>query len=420
MLAVTAPATAQKKPESAPPVTEQRRSQLLTQQQRLTVELGKLKRQLAASEASYGEAADALAASEAAISVTNRRLRELGEARANVEKQWLALRARQSRVYGEETAARLFLDELLRREHALSFADPLARFIAGDDPGDAARESEYLGYLSRATAEGIEELRARRLELSELEEKTASKRAELALIAEEENAAALRLTAEQAQRKRTFERLRRQISAQRQSIGKLERDEKRLSSLVNELSRVLAEQARRDVEQKARESQQARNRRDLQARRSPAEPRSSESLPPLTGSGFAQRRGRLPMPADGVISAHFGSARKVEGAGAAPTWKGVFIRAPQGADVRAVAPGQVVFADWLRGFGNLLVIDHGEEYLSIYGNNESLLRNIGDQVAVGDTVASVGATGGNAETGLYFELRFQGRPFDPLKWVAAR
>jgi septal ring factor EnvC (AmiA/AmiB activator) len=91
-----------------------------------------------------------------------------------------------------------------------------------------------------------------------------------------------------------------------------------------------------------------------------------------------------------------------------------------GAEVRSVAAGQVVFADWLRGFGNLMVIDHGDGYLSVYGNNESLLRNVGDRVAVGDSIASVGNTGGNEHTGLYFELRFQGRPFDPLKWVAAR
>jgi septal ring factor EnvC (AmiA/AmiB activator) len=80
----------------------------------------------------------------------------------------------------------------------------------------------------------------------------------------------------------------------------------------------------------------------------------------------------------------------------------------------------VVFSDWLRGFGNLLVIDHGDGFLSVYGNNETLLRNAGDEVTVREPVASVGNTGGNEHPGLYFELRFQGRPFDPLSWVAAR
>ena len=97
--------------------------------------------------------------------------------------------------------------------------------------------------------------------------------------------------------------------------------------------------------------------------------------------------------------------------------KGVFIRSPQGQPVRAIAGGQVVYAEWMRGFGNLLIVDHGEAYLSIYANNESLLKRVGDVVAGGEAVATTGASGGNEETGLYFELRHFGRAFDPLRWV---
>ena len=85
-----------------------------------------------------------------------------------------------------------------------------------------------------------------------------------------------------------------------------------------------------------------------------------------------------------------------------------------------MASGRVVFADWLRGFGNLMIVDHGTGYMSLYGNNESLLRQVGDEVKAGDPIAQVGATGGNAQTGLYFELRFQGKPFDPLSWVTLK
>ena len=97
--------------------------------------------------------------------------------------------------------------------------------------------------------------------------------------------------------------------------------------------------------------------------------------------------------------------------------KGVFIRAPGGQPVRAIAAGQVVYAEWMRGFGNLLIVDHGESYLSIYANNESLLKEVGDMVAPGETIATTGSTGGNEETGLYFEMRHLGRAFDPLSWV---
>ena len=124
-------------------------------------------------------------------------------------------------------------------------------------------------------------------------------------------------------------------------------------------------------------------------------------------------RGKLRLPVRGELTGRFGAPRGAAGIEA----KGVFIRAPQGEPVRAVARGQVVYADWMRGFGNLLIVDHGESYLSIYANNESLLKQVGDAVAPGEPLATTGASGGNEETGLYFELRHLGRAFDPLRWV---
>ena len=88
--------------------------------------------------------------------------------------------------------------------------------------------------------------------------------------------------------------------------------------------------------------------------------------------------------------------------------------------MHAIAAGRVVFADWLRGFGNLMIIDHGDGLLSVYGNNQSLLRSVSDPVDSGDVIAEVGNTGGSSQSGLYFEMRFEGRPFDPLAWAAAR
>ena len=118
----------------------------------------------------------------------------------------------------------------------------------------------------------------------------------------------------------------------------------------------------------------------------------------------------------GELVGRFGAPRDVGPAGK----NGVFIRAPEGQPVRAVAAGQVVYADWMRGFGNLLIVDHGEAYLSIYANNESLLKQTGDPVAAGETLATVGASGGNEQSGLYFELRHLGRAFDPLRWVVLK
>jgi len=422
-----APRAASPKAKSAgTPASPQRRRELQGEQRELKQQLGRLKRQLMAAEASRTEAADALAASEAAISKANRRLRELAADRADVERQIESLQQRSRSVTANQSRQQVQLAETLRQHYQLTLRDPFHAFLAGDNPADLARDAEYYAYLSRAASERIDELQQRRTELQQLEEESTQKRDELAQIAEDESRNSAALVAEQARRKQAMERLSKQIAAQRQSIDKLERDEKRLAALISQLSRVLADQARRDAEREA--ARKARERtpeggrapRPVPAPPPPRPPAAPPDAEPPSSSQFAQMRGRLPMPVAGEITGRFGAPRKVEGAGTAPTWKGIFIRAAAGAGVRAVAAGQVVFADWLRGFGNLMVIDHGEGFLSVYGNNESLLRNVGDRVAVGDVVAAVGNTGGIEQTGLYFELRFQGRPFDPLKWVAAR
>jgi septal ring factor EnvC (AmiA/AmiB activator) len=419
------PARTQKPTGPAPVASPQRQRELQGEQQELKQQLARLKRQLMAAEASRSEAADALAASEAAISKANRRLRELAEERALTERQIESIQQRSRTVEASQSRQQAQLAETLRQHYQLTLRDPFRAFLAGENPADLGRDAEYYAYLSRAASDRIGELQQRRSELELLEEESRQKRDELAEIAEDESTNKAQLVAEQGRRKQAMERLSKQIATQRQSIDKLERDEKRLSALIDQLSRVLAEQARREAEREA-----ARKAKESAAKGSPP-PRATPAPPPRTAparpeadpppsSQFAQLRGRLPMPVAGEVTGRFGAPRKVEGAGTAPTWKGIFIQAAAGTGVRAVAAGQVVFADWLRGFGNLMVIDHGDSFLSVYGNNESLLRNVGERVAVGDVVAAVGNTGGIEQTGLYFELRFQGRPFDPLRWVAAR
>lgn len=137
------------------------------------------------------------------------------------------------------------------------------------------------------------------------------------------------------------------------------------------------------------------------------------ALAPAAAEGaFAAMKGQLRPPVAGKVGARFGTKR-----GDGPSWKGMFIRTAEGAQIHAIAAGRVVFAQWLRGFGNLIIVDHGGQYMSIYGNNQSLLRREGDAVKSGDVIAAAGNTGGNEESGLYFELRHRGKEFDPASWV---
>lgn len=144
----------------------------------------------------------------------------------------------------------------------------------------------------------------------------------------------------------------------------------------------------------------------------PAKAADIALAPAAPAGAFSSLKGQLRAPVSGKVAAKFGSKR-----GDGPSWKGVFIRTAEGADVHSVAGGRVVFADWLRGFGNLIIVDHGGQYMSIYGNNQSLLKRAGDIVKAGDPIASAGNSGGNEESGLYFELRHQGAAFDPAGWV---
>ena len=134
------------------------------------------------------------------------------------------------------------------------------------------------------------------------------------------------------------------------------------------------------------------------------------------GSPFDQLKGKLALPVKGEITNRFGTSRP----DSTVLWKGLFLRTSAGQPVKAVAAGQVVFADWLRGFGNLLIVDHGKGYMSLYANNETLLKQVGEMLRGGDTIAAVGNSGGNKDSGLYFELRHESKPLDPMNWVATK
>jgi septal ring factor EnvC (AmiA/AmiB activator) len=138
--------------------------------------------------------------------------------------------------------------------------------------------------------------------------------------------------------------------------------------------------------------------------------------PSPTGVRFAQLRGQIGFPVRGELVGRFGAQRAQGGT----RWRGVFIRARGGDDVVAVAAGEVVFSDWLRGYGNLIILDHGDDYLTIYGNNDALFKTVGERVGGGVPIASVGASGSGQESGLYFEIRHKGEPVDPMLWIRNR
>lgn len=362
-----------------------------------------LEKEIAGAEESRSEAADQLRDSERAISQASRKLRELGAQRANA-KMTLADLAEQARR--AEAGIALQQDAIARALHHRYLhgeVEPLRLLLAHEDPNQIARDLHYLTYVSRARLQLIGELKASLEALAQVTDATRAKSDELKAIERSQSHERRILEREKASRQQVLASVSEQIARQRRELATLKRDEERLTRLVERLAKELA---------------RAKPPKSRKAPKPKAPTLSNQSVPgPEDGEGdFRKLKGRLRLPVAGELSSRFGSPRNERGISS----KGIFIRTRAGQEVRAVADGSVVFSDWLRGFGNLLIIDHGDGYMSLYGNNETLFRRTGDAVRGGDAVAAAGATGGNEETGLYFELRFQGKPFDPLSWSNLR
>jgi len=371
-----------------------------------------LRKDLAKSEGSRSSVADQLRETESAISTTSRRLKELAANRAAVQDELAELETQQQRLARQSASQQDQLGQLLRQQHRADTAgggDALQTLLAGRDPNSIARDWHFLTLLSRAKADLIRNLSAAAAEKRRLAETARDKAGEISRIESRQQEARATLVAKSRERKAVLTKIAGEIRAQRREIGTLKRDEQRLAKLIDGLAKLAASLPKRKP-----------------AKRPSAAPRIGESPPPPArppreadtagaGGAFASLRGKLRLPVAGKLGSRFGTARSEGG-----TWKGLFIQAAEGAEVRAVAAGRVVFADWLRGFGNLLIIDHDDDFLSVYGNNQSLLRQPGDETRAGEVVATVGNSGGNPESGLYFELRHRGQVFDPMKWVGAR
>jgi murein hydrolase activator len=358
-----------------------------------------LQKELADTEESKSEVADALRESERAVIAANRKLAALTREHHEANNKLSQIQAQSKQVVRDIEAQQLRLGKLLHRQYLTGGGQTeyLSLLLNQQDPNEIARNLHYYGYLSRARLEGINALRANVQRLDMLTRESREKSLEISAIQTKQAEHKKYLEQEKIEHAKLLERISSQADQQRREISKLKRDEERLTRLVERIAKLLA--------QKKRSAPRATT----------PGPLNNERLPDASadGSPFSSLKGRLSLPVRGELANRFGGPRADGGV----TWKGLFIRSATGGEVKAIAGGRVVFADWLRGFGNLMILDHGNSYMSLYSNNEINHKQVGDSVRGGDTIASVGNSGGNAESGLYFELRHQGKPFDPLNWV---
>lgn len=388
-----------------------------------------LKEDIGKTEKARGHAADSLAASEAAISNANRSLRELAAEQEKTKKRLEKLSVSQEALETAVAQQRNRLEKMLRGQYVGGQDDRVKLLLSGDNPNRIARELRYLGYVSAEQSKAIDILQQNlaAIEANKLDAEEA--RNALEDIADEQREQKKLLEKEKNKRKALLSQLSTQLSSQRKQAGNLSRDEERLSSLVEKLAALIAQQRKAEEEEakrrarakaeqklaaKGRSAEKSAERPEAGPAKAVSKAAESEPEPPPAndGSGFASLRGKLKSPVKGELVASFG-ARRADG----PNWKGLFIKAAEGAEVKTIAAGEIIFADWMRGFGNLLVVDHGGQYMTIYGNNQSLLKRPGDKLKAGEVIATVGNSGGNEQSGLYFEMRYQGRAIDPSSWM---
>lgn len=357
----------------------------------LRLRISALQQDFEKTNESKSEAADALRESERTISTSNRKLNELAQ-QQNAASNALAQLQKQSRQLEKDMRdEQALLSKLLYQQYLGGKQEYLKLLLNNHDPNQVTRELQYYDYIARSRAAWLKTLRANLLKLQAVTVQARDKSQEIAALQKEELSQRHILEKDKRARLQTLDKIAKQLKQQRREMGRLQRNENRLSQLVDRLAKMLAQ---------PRGKNQAHN----------------EKLPDSTfdGKPFASLKGKLALPVKGDVTNRFGGTRP----DSTVLWKGLFLRAAATQSVKSVAAGRVVFADWLRGFGNLLIVDHGNGYMSLYGNNEALFKQVGDTLRGGDTIASVGNSGGNEESGLYFELRHEGNPLDPMKWVS--
>ena len=345
----------------------------------LQAELRARQQVLENSRASAQELESVLKASELEIAKVAKALSTTRQALKNVEQEQAKLEAEQE---GLKTA--------IRKQQSLLSSQLKSAFMAGhydyakmlfyqDDARTFERVITYYQYVAKARQKEIESFRSNVARLEEVNAELSEKALSLAALKDEQEGQRAVLLTRQDDRKATLKKINKTIASENQRIASLQADEKALKDAI-EAARITAERAAREAE--------------------------------VSMDGLAKLKGKLAAPVKGRIRNLFGSRRQGQ-----VSWKGIVIDGAEGDPVNSIAPGKVLYADWLRGFGLVAIVDHGEGYMSVYGHNQALLKQAGDDVRQGERIALVGRSGGQEYPNLYFEIRHKGKALNPKPWL---
>ncbi|WP_461481912.1 murein hydrolase activator EnvC family protein [Porticoccus sp.] len=348
--------------------------------QQLGKDILKLEQSIQGDSKEQQQLARELKKTELAAAELSGQVRQIEQKLAELDAELKQLRQQQTALEQSRRDQQGLIASQVSAAYRLGNEESIKLLLNQEDPNKVSRALKYHDYFLAARAEKLTQYRKTIEELATVEQGIAERQAALAdnrtRLAEQQQ----KLAESQRVRSEVLMRLDRQISSSQQSLAQLKNERKRLESVLKALEESLA-----------------------------------KLTPPTSTEPFSRRKGKLPWPVSGQLSQYFGATRTAD-----ITWNGWLIKAREGADVHAIHHGRIIFSDYLRGHGLLVIVDHSDGYMSLYAHNRELLKVTGDWVSAGEVIAKVGNSGGQRDHALYFEIRHNGRPTNPKYWLVGK
>lgn len=316
---------------------------------------------------------------ERRLSASSQKIQSLNGKLAQANKKIKALKNEQVLLKDGITAQKSLLAEQLKSAYLMGKQQRVKMLLNQQQPDRMSRVLQYYDYFNQARIDNVEALEADIQQLLGVEDDLEAEKRQLASLIAAKQVENKTLASSKKRRKSILATLSKQIKSSAQELSELKENEKRLTELLASIRQAI------------------------------------NDIPLLTQQNkpFKNLKGKLSWPIKGSIRKKFGSARK------SGRYDGVVIAASEGTVIRSISHGRVVYADWLRGYGLLIIVDHGANYMSLYAFNEGLYKEVGDWVEVGEAIGTVGVSGGQQKAGLYFSIRKNGKPVNPIHWCRA-
>lgn len=353
---------------------QQKKQELETLRQRMRV----LRQNIEKKQQQKNSASKFLKDIEVRIGERTYILRKINRHLRKQKRELKKLRKQQQQTRNKLASQRNILSQQIRAAYMIGQQEYLKLLLNQENPAAIGRTLTYYDYFHKARSHHIDEAVVTIKKLDQLTRKVKIKTRELSVSQKQQRIEKQKLEDDFIDRSIAIKKIEKEIVKQGSRLNKFIADEKQLQQLLKEIQNIMPSML---TEIDKRET-------------------------------FAKRRGRLKWPVKGRVKRIFGKSRRA----ANLKWNGVVIPSAEGKDVKAISHGRVAYADWLRGYGMLVIIDHGDGYMTLYGYNQALYKETGDWVEEGEVIATVGRSGGQQKSGLYFEVRVKGQPSNPVKW----